>query len=95
MSIRDMSKIVKATKVNRRYDLMSNEIFELLEYSTKWGRHEVDAILVAFKYGYAMGQRALKAELRRKRMEQRKQKKNRGGALSLPEQCKLLCNIKL
>ncbi len=62
MASRDMERIVQQTKVNDRYCLMSDEAERLIEYITVWGRHPYDVIDSAFKYGYAMGQRALKAE---------------------------------
>ena len=61
MSARNMKNIIAKTKMNERYEMDSGELWELAGYPDN-----VEAIADAFVYGYALGQRALRAELQKK-----------------------------
>ena len=61
---RNMIKIIENCKMNQLYEMNSSEIQELYRYVV-WNRG-VEAIMLSFQYGYALGQRALKSELKQK-----------------------------
>ena len=64
MASRDMFKIIEKCKMNPLYQMNSGEIEELYRF-IMWNR-EYEAIA----YGYALGRRALKAELKKGRKRQ-------------------------
>lgn len=65
MAKRDMRKIIEQTRltVAGQYDMRAGELVELGEMAKE---KPVEAVGEAFLYGYAMGQRALKAEQKTK-----------------------------
>lgn len=59
--MRNIWKIADNAQINEYYDIMSNQVRELLQLD------KLEAITIAFNYGYAMGARATKAERKRAR----------------------------
>ena len=60
MSARNMENIIANTKMDPHYEMTSDELWSLANAPDK-----VQSMMDAFCYGYALGQRALKAELKR------------------------------
>lgn len=61
---RNMYKIAETVSVNNRYDMNMYEMASLMKMcETKF--EIIDAIYIAFTYGYEMGKRALKAEMKK------------------------------
>lgn len=63
MAKRDMYKIAESVKINKYYCMNSKEYESLIEQANEVGINgKFYAIQTAFHFGYAMGQRAEKAE---------------------------------
>lgn len=61
MSARNMEKIIANAKMDSHYEMNSDELWRLANAPDK-----VQSMMDAFVFGFALGQRALKAELKRK-----------------------------
>lgn len=61
---RNMMEIIENCKMNPLYEMDVSELQELYRYVV-WNRG-VEAIMLSFTYGYALGQRALKSKLKQK-----------------------------
>lgn len=62
---RDMFQIAETASVNRHYDINLSEIRTLMSESRSSRSGCFKAIYTAFNYGYEMGKRALKAEMKK------------------------------
>lgn len=62
----DVKVIADTTKINERYDLSVIQLLQLKEISNV---DMFEAFVTAFRVGYAMGSRAMAADIKRKRMK--------------------------